>query len=70
MYVFGPESHMTVICGIALGKKPIPKELSSSHETTTANFLLPSQTDNSSETATESVTAAEPSFSSLLTVSL
>jgi len=25
MYVFGPESHMTAIVGMALGQRPVPK---------------------------------------------
>ena len=39
IYVFGPETHMTAIVGMALGKRDIPTK----HEpaTTTANFLLP-----------------------------
>lgn len=40
MYVFGPETHMTAICGMALGTRPIPKE--NNVEFATANFLLPS----------------------------
>ncbi|KAL1115806.1 hypothetical protein AAG570_006096 [Ranatra chinensis] len=39
IYVFGPETHMTAIVGMALGKRPIPKE--AEIEFTTANFLLP-----------------------------
>ncbi|XP_055541492.1 ATP-citrate synthase isoform X2 [Wyeomyia smithii] len=39
LYVFGPETHMTAICGMALGKKSIPK--SSNVHFATANFLLP-----------------------------
>ncbi|XP_058061576.1 ATP-citrate synthase isoform X1 [Anopheles bellator] len=39
LYVFGPETHMTAICGMALGKKPIPK--SCNVHFATANFLLP-----------------------------
>nr|CAD7446182.1 unnamed protein product [Timema bartmani] len=39
LYVFGPETHMTSIVGMALGKKPIPKE--TEVEFATANFLLP-----------------------------
>ncbi|UJR20924.1 hypothetical protein I4U23_024033 [Adineta vaga] len=38
IYVFGPETHMTAIVGMALGKRPIvPPEQA---ELTTANFLL------------------------------
>ncbi|XP_066144659.1 ATP-citrate synthase isoform X2 [Euwallacea fornicatus] len=40
LYVFGPETHMTSICGMALGTKPIPQE--NNVEFATANFLLPS----------------------------
>jgi ATP citrate (pro-S)-lyase len=45
LHVFGPETHMTAIVGMALGKKPI------SHNTdetcaTTANFLLPGGQSN------------------------
>ncbi|XP_066996750.2 ATP-citrate synthase [Anabrus simplex] len=39
VYVFGPETHMTAIVGMALEKKPIPKE--TEVEFSTANFLLP-----------------------------
>lgn len=39
LYVFGPETHMTAICGMALKKKPIPTE--SAVAMATANFLLP-----------------------------
>jgi len=39
IHVFGPETHMTAIVGMALGKRPIaaPEQV----ELTTANFLLP-----------------------------
>lgn len=39
LHVFGPETHMTAICGMALGKRPIPQ--SSNADFATANFLLP-----------------------------
>jgi len=39
LFVFGPETHMTAICGMALGKKPIPN-ITDVHFAT-ANFLLP-----------------------------
>ncbi|XP_032590353.1 ATP-citrate synthase isoform X1 [Drosophila grimshawi] len=39
LHVFGPETHMTAICGMALGKRPIPQ--AASMEFSTANFLLP-----------------------------
>ncbi|XP_050315629.1 ATP-citrate synthase isoform X2 [Anthonomus grandis grandis] len=40
LYVFGPETHMTSIVGMALGTRPIPQE--NNVEFATANFLLPS----------------------------
>lgn len=43
LYVFGPETHMTAICSMALGKKPIPDP--EAQEFSTANFLLPSGQD-------------------------
>lgn len=39
LHVFGPETHMTAICGMALGKRTIPQ--TSSADFATANFLLP-----------------------------
>ena len=40
LYVFGPETHMTAIVGMALGTRDIPTE-APVKESTTANFLLP-----------------------------
>lgn len=40
LHVFGPETIMTSICGMALGKRPIPN--AESVHFATANFLLPS----------------------------
>lgn len=40
LYVFGPETHMTAICGMALGKRQIP--VNTDVDFATANFLLPS----------------------------
>ena len=39
MHVFGPESHMTAIVGMALGKREIPTDIVDK-STTTASFLL------------------------------
>lgn len=39
LYVFGPETHMTAIVGMALGKRDVPKELPSA--SSTASFMLP-----------------------------
>ena len=44
VYVFGPETHMTAVVGMALGKRQIPKE--SVVEFSTANFLLPGGQEN------------------------
>ncbi|CAG7722693.1 unnamed protein product, partial [Allacma fusca] len=41
LYVFGPETHMTAIVGMALGKKPI--SYNNEEQATTANFLLGAQ---------------------------
>lgn len=38
--MFGPETHMTAIVGMALGTRPIPEE--NLVDTATANFALPS----------------------------
>ena len=40
LYVFGPETHMTAIVGMALGTRDIPTD-TPAKESTTANFLLP-----------------------------
>lgn len=39
VHVFGPETHMTAVVGMALGKRPIPS--APTVEFSTANFLLP-----------------------------
>ena len=39
IHVFGPETHMTAIVGMALGKREIPPP--AKRQSTTANFLLP-----------------------------
>jgi len=41
IHVFGAETHMTAIVGMALGKRSI-KHPVKQQSTTTANFLLPS----------------------------
>ncbi|CAF1086496.1 unnamed protein product [Didymodactylos carnosus] len=47
IHVFGPETHMTAIVGMALGKHPIkPPE---QPELTTANFLLPTSVNSVSD---------------------
>ena len=42
LHVFGPETHMTAIVGMALGKRSIPAKAAGDDQSTTANFLLPS----------------------------
>lgn len=54
MYVFGPETHMTSICSMALGKRPIPRE--NNVEFATANFLLPSGQGNTDSNSTSGET--------------
>jgi len=39
LFVFGPETHMTAIVGMALGKREVPTDIPAT-STTTANFLL------------------------------
>lgn len=45
IYVFGPETHMTTVVSMALGKRPIPPTTQPAQ--TTANFLLAGGTQNS-----------------------
>merc|ERR1719228_1362005 len=47
LFVFGPETHMTAIVGMALGKRDIPTE-APSKGSTTANFLLPGSAEDKS----------------------
>lgn len=63
MHVFGPETHMTAIVGMALGKKPIPSV--TEVEFATANFLLPGGQKDSPLQSRKSSTA---SFASLASV--
>lgn len=57
---------MTAICGMALGKKPIPHP--ETQEFSTANFLLPSGQDvgPSTDVATTAVTSAKNNLQSSL----
>lgn len=59
LFVFGPETHMTAICGMALGKKPIQKN--TDVHFATANFLLPGgqQQQEQSKMATSQSSQAE-----------
>lgn len=50
LFVFGPETHMTSICGMALGKKAIPK--CCNIDFATANFLLPGGQEQQETAAT------------------
>ena len=47
LFVFGPETHMTAIVGMALGKRDIPTEVPAK-DGTTANFLLPGSVGSAS----------------------
>ena len=40
LFVFGPETHMTAIVGMALEKRTVPSAVEPA-ESATANFLLP-----------------------------
>nr|CAD7407331.1 unnamed protein product [Timema poppensis] len=65
LYVFGPETHMTSIVGMALGKKPIPKE--TEVEFATANFLLPGgQSKDSPQQSRKSSTSSSSLTSSII----
>lgn len=59
LHVFGPETHMTAICGMALGKRPIPQ--AANVDFATANFLLPGgqQDDSKSAGASSGATATD-----------
>lgn len=50
LFVFGPETHMTAICGMALGQKAIPK--CCNVDFATANFLLPGGQEQQETAAT------------------
>lgn len=52
LHVFGPETHMTAIVGMALGKSPVIDAVPEQSQTT-ANFLLPShETSDTARTPT------------------
>lgn len=62
VHVFGPETHMTAICAMALGTKPIPDP--EAQEFSTANFLLPSGQDVGPSAQAKSPLASQSSSSS------
>jgi len=68
LFVFGPETHMTAIVGMALGKKEVPSDLPSK-EATTANFLLPGSADKSSESSTKVETTSTPKVTDVASTS-
>ncbi|KAK9302315.1 hypothetical protein QLX08_005728 [Tetragonisca angustula] len=65
VYVFGPETHMTAICAMALGKKPIPDP--EAQEFSTANFLLPSGQDVGPSVSSASASSSPTKQSKLKT---
>ncbi|XP_043786013.1 ATP-citrate synthase [Apis laboriosa] len=65
VHVFGPETHMTAICAMALSKKPIPDP--EAQEFSTANFLLPSGQDMGPSAPSKS-TCSSPTKQSKLKV--
>uniref|UniRef100_A0A1I8IFL2 ATP citrate synthase n=1 Tax=Macrostomum lignano TaxID=282301 RepID=A0A1I8IFL2_9PLAT len=58
IHVFGPETHMTAIVGMALGKRPIPDKPDAAKPATTANFLLPTSENSATAAAAASARAA------------
>merc|ERR1719436_108 len=64
LYVFGPETHMTAIVGMALGKREIPTEVPCA--SSTASFMLPGSAKSSEDKRkpSTSVAAVMPSASS------
>jgi len=54
LHVFGPETHMTAIVGMALGKRSIPAQVAGADQSTTANFLLPSSTGDAKKSEPKS----------------
>merc|ERR1719427_1815084 len=67
LYVFGPETHMTAIVGMALGRREVPAERPSA--SSTASFMLPGggaaepskETGDSSKAVAPSATASPAS---------
>lgn len=58
LFVFGPETHMTAICGMALGKKPIPSN--TDVHFATANFLLPGGQQQQEQKKMTSSSSSQP----------
>lgn len=68
LYVFGPETHMTAICGMALGKKPIPQ--CNNVDFATANFLLPGGQQEISKTSGNNSDSASSTSQASKTIEL
>jgi ATP citrate (pro-S)-lyase len=67
LHVFGPESHMTAIVGMALGKRPIQYSVADC-PSTTANFLLPGgQNDVKSPPASRKTSEIVPAVEKVAT---
>ncbi|XP_024257296.1 ATP-citrate synthase isoform X1 [Oncorhynchus tshawytscha] len=58
IYVFGTETHMTAIVGMALGHQPIPNQPPVAAHT--ANFLLNSSTNSATPASTRTASFSEP----------
>ncbi|XP_014034448.1 ATP-citrate synthase isoform X1 [Salmo salar] len=58
IYVFGTETHMTAIVGMALGHQPIPNQPPVAAHT--ANFLLNSSTNAATPASTRTASFSEP----------
>ncbi|KAK3912870.1 ATP-citrate synthase [Frankliniella fusca] len=63
LFVFGPETHMTAIVGMALGKTPVPRH--SEVEFATANFLLPGGQEDSPHPSRRESSATAPQLGRL-----
>lgn len=64
VHVFGPETHMTAIVAMALGKASVP-ELPEPHHTT-ANFLLPGSFQNNNHSNNSASLDSDPSTNKLV----
>jgi len=60
--VFGPETHMTAIVGMALGKREVPSAAPSA--SSTASFMLPGSANSSDAKKQKTSTSVAPTLSS------
>merc|ERR1719500_1114158 len=62
LHVFGPETHMTAIVGMALGKREVPSAAPSA--SSTASFMLPGSANSSDAKKQKTSTSVAPAASS------